>query len=270
MAIKRFFNVYAPSGSQSCCYRALLFTRSLFPHLLQHHSLILPVLAGDWNCLVSAKDTSANLQEKYCKDLDNLLKSFRYSDAFRIQHPNTSEFTFYRASCAPSRLDRVYIPPHLLGSLMSTSHHPGLADHWGVHTELALEVERVQLPPRPPKSHWKLNSSILDDECFLPQFSSLFEQIQEKQGAFDDAADWWDLCAKPTIVTFCKSFSVSLARKRKTFKKFLYALIGVATRKNNWSLVTSFHNKLRGLWANSQISRKAECGRRECKYISPE
>ena len=196
---------------------------------------------------MSARDTTANFNEKYCKDLDNLLKSFHYKDAYRIQHPNTVEFTFHRASCAPSRLDRVYLPPNLADCLKSTTHQPGLADHWGVHVELDLNVERMQLPARPPKSHWKLNSSILDDTSFLPEFTSLFNQLQEEQGAYDDVADWWDLCAKPTISSFCQSFSVSLAKKRKTFKNFLFALIRVATRKSNWPLVAATKEKLQAI-----------------------
>ena len=239
-----FYNVYAPSGSQCRRERARLFTRDLFPHLVQHQRRLLPVLARDWNCLVAAKDTTANFKEKYCKDLDGLLKSFNYSDAFRIQHPNTAEFTFYRASCAPSRLDRVYLPQHLTCHHKATTHQPGLADHWGVHVELELDIERVHLPPRPPKSHWKLNSSILHDDCFLPQFSGIFNQLEEEMGGFDEAADWWDLCAKPAITTFLKSFSVTLSKQRRIFKNFLFALIGEATRRNDWPLVTATKKKL--------------------------
>ena len=148
-----------------------------------------------------------------------------------------------------------------MNSLQSTAHHPGLADHWGVHVELKLDVQRVQLPPRPPKSHWKLNSTILNDEFFLPEFTSLFSQLEEELGAYDDAADWWDLWAKPAITSFCKSFSIALAKKRRIFKHFLFALIGVATRKGNWLLVTATKEKLQTIInyeANELIIRSRE------------
>ena len=256
-----FYNVYAPSGSQNRRIRALFFTQDVFTHLLQHQARLLPVLAGDWNCLVAAKDTTAHFNEKYSKDLDNLVKHFNYSDAYRIQNPNKNEFTFHRASCAPSRLDRVYLPPHLVHRLITVTHQPGLADHWGVHTELDIEISRIQLPPRPKTSHWKLNTSILSDESFLPQFTSLFTNLQEEQAAFEDAADWWDMFAKPALITFCKSISVALAKKRRVFKNFLFALLRVATRSENWTLVTQTKEKLQTIFnfeAHGLIIRSRE------------
>ena len=244
-----FFNIYAPSGSENRRQRVLLFSRDMFPHILQHQSGLLPVLAGDWNCLVAAADTTNNFRGKYCKDLENLLKAFKYQDAFRILHPLTIEFTFHRASCAPSRLDRLYVPPHLQTSLLSATHLPGLADHWGVEVLMNLEVTRLQLPPRPPRTHWKLNSSILKHESFLPQFSQLFQQLLEDIDEFEDAADWWDLLAKPTVSSFCKLFSISLAKQRKTFKNFLFALLTKATNQGDWCLVIQTREKLKAIIA---------------------
>ena len=106
-----FLNVYAPSGSQNKRAQLEFFTRDIFSHLLQHQGGLLPVLAGDWNCILEAKDTTANFKDKFSKDLDQIVKNFKYSDAYRALHPNTVEFTFHRASCAPARLDRAYVPP---------------------------------------------------------------------------------------------------------------------------------------------------------------
>ena len=170
----RLVNVYATSGSENRRERSQLFTRDMFPHLLQNQAGLLPILAGDWNCLVSQADTTANYRDKYCKDLENLLKSFKFRDAYRILHPLAQEFTFHRGSCAPSRLDRVCLPQHLSTSLIS--HLPGLADHWGVEVRLQLELATVQLQANHQRTHWKLNSSILKDESFLQQFSLLYHQ----------------------------------------------------------------------------------------------
>ena len=167
-----------------------------------------------------------------------------YVDAFRLLHPQKEEFTFYRASCAPSRLDRVYVPTHITGHLVSAAHQPSLADHWGVFVEMKLDIGRLDMPPRPPKTHWKLNSTILQHEAFLPQFRRLFLELEEEVGEFEDIAEWWDVYAKPAITTFCQSFSQSLAKQRKVFKTFLKALICIATRKNDWALVTQTKEKL--------------------------
>ena len=256
-----FFNVYAQSGSENRRDRAHLFTRDMFPHLLQPQEGLLPVLVGDWNCLVAAADTTANYKEKYCKDLDLLLKSFRYQDVYRSKHPHTKEFTFHRASCAPSRLDRIYFPQNLTSSLVSVTHIPGLADHWGVEVKFELNLERVQLPPKLQRTHWKLNASVLKDKSFLPQFTKVFEQLKEELEDFDDAADWWDLFAKPSIQSFCKSFSKSLAKQRKSFKIFLFALLRGATKRSDWNLVTQTKEKLQRILlyeAHSLVVRSKE------------
>ena len=42
-----FLNIYAPSGSENRRERSLLFTRDIFPHLVQPSESILLILAGD-------------------------------------------------------------------------------------------------------------------------------------------------------------------------------------------------------------------------------
>ena len=261
-----FLNVYAPSGSANRRERNLLFSRDMFPHLLTMQAGLLPVLAGDWNCLLAAEDTTANFRDKYSLDLDSLVKSFRYCDSYRVLHPKAVEFTFYRASCSPARLDRVYLPPHLATSLKSVSHQPEVADHWSVHVELEFDVMRLQPPPRGHRTHWKLNNTILRHESFLPQFTTVFRHLEEEIDSFPDMADWWDEYAKPASVSFCKSFSISLASQRKTYKKFLYAVLRSATVKEKWLLVSQTKEKLKkilqfeldGLVVRSRQNQNAE------------
>ena len=52
---------------------------------------------GDCNCLVAPADTTANFREKYSKELETLLKAFKYHDAYRLLDPRTEEYTFHRA-----------------------------------------------------------------------------------------------------------------------------------------------------------------------------
>ena len=110
--------------------------------------------------------------------------------------------------------------------------------------ELDVEVARLQLPVQPPRTHWKLNSSILKDKYFLPEFSKVFNQLLEDEEEFEDAADWWDQFAKPNITLFCQNFSACLARQRKIFKNFLFELLRGATRRGDWGLVTQTKEKL--------------------------
>ena len=130
------------------------------------------------------------------------------------------------------------------------SRAPLLTIHWGVHVNLQIELVRAELPPKPRRTHWKLNTSILKHESFLPQFTRMFRDLEEELHEFDDAADWWDLYAKPAITSFCKTFSASVAKQRKTFKSFLVALIRVAIRQNNWLLVSQTKEKLQAIIAH--------------------
>ena len=72
----------------------------------------------------------------------------------------------------------------------------------------------------------------------------MFRWLEEEIDEFEDTADWSDLYAKPAITRFCKTFSASLVKQRRTFKAFLVALLRMATRKNDWLLVTQTKEKL--------------------------
>ena len=251
--LQTIYNVYPPSGTRCRQDRAALFAREMFPHILQLQGNLLPILAGDWNCLISAQDTTRNYKDKYCKELDSLVKSFKYRDAFRVLHPQKIEFTFYRASCAPSRLDRIYLPPHIATKVLSAAHHPGLADHWGLEVFLDLELAWLEPPPKPPRTHWKLNSSVMEHQSFLPQFTAMFSNLEQDLDAFDDEADWWDIFAKPACTSFLQSFSASLAKQKKCYKSFLFALLRVATNKEDWNLVTVTKEKLEVIIKNESF-----------------
>ena len=131
---------------------------------------------------------------------------------------------------------------------------------------LEIELVRAELHPRPRKTHWKLNTSILKHESFLPQFTRMFRALEEEIKEFDDAADWWDLYAKPAITSFCQTFSASLSSQRRTFKSFLVALLCVAIRQNDWLLVAQTKEKLQtvisyeayGLVIRSRTKQNAE------------
>ena len=122
------------------------------------------ILTADWNYLVATADTTANYREKYSKDLEILLKVFKYHNVYHILHPyNQEEFTFHCANCAPSRLDRLYLPPHLSTGLNSTTPLPGLADHWGKEARLKVDLARSQLPKKPQNTESEFSKFTLQN-----------------------------------------------------------------------------------------------------------
>jgi hypothetical protein len=78
----------------------------------------LPIVIGDFNCVLEAVDTTANHRAKVCRALADFLVAFPVVDSFRFCHPGDKEYTFHRLGVAPSRLDRAYVPGAYLPSLI--------------------------------------------------------------------------------------------------------------------------------------------------------
>ena len=141
-----FINVYAPSGSSNRRERWEFFN-DLFSHIILADKDKLPVMVGDWNAILELTDTTNNFQSKFCKVLDRLVRNMNYTDCFRHLHPGVMEYTFHRgANIAQSRLDRIYIPPHLVQFLISAQHKPGISDHSKVEVELDLSPGQTPHP----------------------------------------------------------------------------------------------------------------------------
>ena len=119
-------NIYAHSGSNNKQARRDFFGQDIFR--LVRSSSSYPIIAGDFNCVLSAQDTKLNFSDKKCPALADLVNGFNYSDAFRIVKPNAQEFTFHRPNCAPSRLDRFYVPQHLVPHVQNVRHCASLGD----------------------------------------------------------------------------------------------------------------------------------------------
>ena len=191
-----FINIYAPSGSQNRQARREFFGQDLFRLIRSFANNSFPVLGGDFNSILSPKDTERNFNDKTCPALKDLIENCKYSDAYRFLHPDGRDYTFYRPNCAASRLDRFYLPQDLVGKVRSVSHQASLGDHHG--TLLLLSLPDLAKDPAPASSsspYWKLNTSILKDEDFLDNFSVMYEKLQRKIHDYPDVADWWDICA---------------------------------------------------------------------------
>ena len=239
-------NIYAHSGSNHKQERRAFFGQDIFN--LVRGSSSYPLIIGDFNCALSAQDTENNFASKTCPALADLVKGFNYADAFRIVKPNTLEYTFYRPKCAASRLDRFYVPQFLLSHVQDVHHHASLVDHHYGVLELDLpDLAAVAPPPRTTKLYWKLNTSILQDEDFLENFSDLYSKLKSEVDSYDDIATWWDCLAKPTFKQFSMGVSERLAYVRKNTKGFLFSYLGKVIRKGNWKEVSRVRKQIQSL-----------------------
>ena len=240
-----FVNVYAPSGSNNRRERWEFFIE-LATHIIQAGRDKLAVMAGDWNVILEQCDTTRNFQPKFCKVLARIVKNLNLTDSFRYLHPNVREYTFHRgALIAQSRLDRVYLPPHLVQCLLSAQHKAAHTDHSRVEVVLDLGPGQARPHRQHKKSFWKLNTSLLDNPDFKTKFQNLYQDLVTLIGDYEDHAEWWDLLAKPTIAKFCKDFSAELAKLRKSTKQFLFSSLKIFLQYENWTEVARVREELR-------------------------
>ena len=96
-------------------------------------------------------------------------------------------------------------------------------------------------------TYWKLNTSILKDEDFLPNFADLWSSLKLKQGSFEDIADWWNFEAKSNIKSFCIEFSKKRKARRNDSKQFWLAYLKLTLVKKDWKEVTRVKGVLKDM-----------------------
>ena len=246
LGLYMLLNIYAPSGSDKKHERNEFFGQKIF-NIMSTRVNTSWLMGGDYNFVVKKMDIEGGVgfSQKVCPAFNDLLKFTGLCDAFRHEHPQTEEFTFFRPGSAPSRLDRFYVPGGLLQNLSNVCHVSSLSDHCGVMMTLKLNVELLALPPRScRRTYWKLNCSILGEEDFMPSFARFWRKISQSQELYDDIAVWWDQVAKPEIRDFCTGFSVHRNVQRNNTKKFLFSYLKVALSDKNWNDVAMIKEKL--------------------------
>ena len=136
-----FLNIYAPSGSDKKFERGSFFARDIFKALSLHVNSSW-ILGGDFNCILKPIDVEngTGFLQKRCLQLADLVNGKNFQDIFRYLHPVAKEYTFFRASAAPSRLDRFYFSQDLLHRVKLVEHVASLSDHCGVLAEMSIPI----------------------------------------------------------------------------------------------------------------------------------
>ena len=76
-------NIYPPAGSNNGPARRELFREGLF-RVMRGLGGKLPILGGDWNCVINVRDIEAgNYGSKRSRDLADLVREFNMTDCFR-------------------------------------------------------------------------------------------------------------------------------------------------------------------------------------------
>ena len=230
-------NIYAPSGSDRRQERFAFFSQDIFNAmtLFPGHSC---VLSGDFNAILSPLDVEEGkgFSQKYCQALKDLVVGYQLVDAFRFKYPKCREYTFFRPGKSASRLDKFYIPLHLVEN-MEVRHLASLSDHNAVFLKIKICVNLSPTSRFGRSTYWKLNTSILEDEDFFASFKLLWADISKKESSYIDVAEWWDKFAKAEIKEFCIGFSKMKKASRNDTTRFLLSYLKIVTQEKNWTEV---------------------------------
>ena len=133
-------NLYAPSGSDKKFERGSFFARDLFQAFTMNNTSNW-LVGGDFNCVLKPIDVEhgTGFNQKNCPHLLDLVNIKSLRDVFRHFYPNSREYTFFRTSCAPSRLDRFYLSQELMSRVNSVQHVASLSDHCGVLVDMRFQ-----------------------------------------------------------------------------------------------------------------------------------
>ena len=186
-------NMYAPSGKKKQVEREQLFETELIYQLTTNTDNML--MGGDWNSVLVSKDTSKPASACYSKALKHIITSFKYKDIFSV-NKRKPEYTYYQKNYA-ARLDRIYVNK-LISSIQDTVTYPAsLSDHLCVSVTLDLAPQIQVARPR-----WRLNVSLLNDNCRKENFLRIWSYLQDKIEMFPNIIQWWEEMAKPQIRKF--------------------------------------------------------------------
>ena len=196
-------NVYAPTNPSE---RKIFFksiTDYFFPNSVK-------ILAGDFNCIESAKDKFGG-NFVAAKELKDLRKNSRLSDIWRKIHGNLVQCTWFNsAKTIGSRLDKFFIAQDLVSTVISCEILPLLfSDHDSV--ELVFDVTDFS-------SHgtgiWRLNLELLHDVEFCELITKTISEHVEYQHCFPTLHEWWDFM-KVSFQDIARDFSKRKQRQQQ-------------------------------------------------------
>ena len=154
-------NIYAPNTDD------LAFFQNMVSKLIQADWPNI-VIGGDFNLVLDVKvDKTGGLEKTHQKSnvfLKQFMETNNLFDIWRIQHPDSRQFTWRRRKPYPihCRLDMFLVSDSIQGCIENSSISPGYrSDHSLVIINCCFsEIERGP-------GYWKLNCSLLRDQEFL-------------------------------------------------------------------------------------------------------
>lgn len=193
------YNIYAPSGRKKDAERRTFFHEILPTYTIYNREAIF--IMGDFNSIEEVGDRrmkSRTIRSKIeCKALKDYVRSRGVKDIWKSLRGSEDGFTYiYRNGAA--RLDRFYSYPELITQIASVSILPtAFTDHHCIALEFNCGMTRMA--NRREHCLWKMNISILKDECFQTNFYEFWTRINAHPLRSSDVTRWWEKVFKPGL-----------------------------------------------------------------------
>lgn len=187
----RIINVYAPSGNNNRRARAEFFKSEIVPLFGNRQDHI--ILAGDFNCVLSAKDQTPNFNKSI--ELEQIVHQLQLTDTWEQTHGVEPGFTYFTSHSA-SRLDRIYVSSNIKNHILQSEVWPTIiSDHAAYITTINMKKQETYRA----RGIWKLNITHLQDEECQVAFTDTWKECEKRFPRYNSAIAWWLQCAKPKI-----------------------------------------------------------------------
>ena len=152
------------------------------------------IVGGDWNTIFNIEIDKKGGNKKIIHTIPNqmreLIEIFDLVDIWRISNPTLERYTFrQKTPLIQTRLDYFLISNNLQDLIVKTNILPSIRSD---HSVITLSVKHLPEDTR-GSSHWKFNSSLLQDKRYIDELTAKFEEWRTDYSTIEDKRVVWDL-----------------------------------------------------------------------------
>ena len=227
-------NLYIHSGTDSVARgKRENYFSEVVPQLLINHRQH-GFVGGDLNSITEKADATHNPESKISPSMKRLVKTFKWTDSYRILHPQSKVFSRHyrhdRTGEGASRIDRCY---HWGDIAPTESRYVSLAfsDHFGLLTSFSLPDQMSRLLNPRSRPFFRTRPEVVVDRDFI---ESLEEKMSEWKAVKDQGVDvliWWEKLVKPGIRRLAITRGKEMNRDRRGFLNLLLVRQAYLTSK---------------------------------------
>lgn len=227
-------NIYTPSGRKKESERRLFFHETLPAYTSWNKEPIL--IMGDFNSIEEERDrcTDAKTSKSKveCRSLKDFIHARGLTDVWREIRGAENGYTFFYKGGA-SRIDRCYSNQELINRIANIyTLTAAITDHLCLAIEVTGRI--TQHEPRRRKNQWKMNTSILEEECFQVNFMEFWTRITAQSDRRSDITRWWEnsfkIGFKKLTIRYCRYRAAKRREEREELNSRLTEITNKLSR----------------------------------------